>query len=104
MCLYDAFKDNRMVPWWLQQGRNGLGPNYVYEGPHYMNQTPQPPRLDDGQTLVPTPITCTNPLPPTPPNTARSHHRDSDLSPLLSPPQLQTVIRSHLCTSPKGVT
>ena len=42
-CLYDAFKDNRVVPrWlqWLQQGRNGPGPNYVFEGPCYVNQTP----------------------------------------------------------------
>ena len=55
--LYNAFKDNRAVPWWLQQGRNGPGPNYVFEGPCYVNQTPQPPRPDDEQTLVPMPIT-----------------------------------------------
>ena len=40
MRLYDAFKDNRAVPRWLQQGRNSPGPNYVFEGPHYVNQTP----------------------------------------------------------------
>ncbi len=63
MHLYDAFKDNRAVPRWLQQGRNGLGPNYVFEGPRYVNQT-----------LVPMPITRTNPLPLNPPNSARSHY------------------------------
>ncbi len=38
--LYDAFKNNWAVPRWLQQGRNGPGPNYVFEGPQYVNQTP----------------------------------------------------------------
>jgi len=85
--LYDAFKDNRAVPQWVQQGRNGPGPNYVYEGPRYVNQIPQPPRLDNGQTLIPTPITQTNPLPPNPPNSTRSHHCDTDPS----PPPLRTT-------------
>src|SRR6266478_2279587 len=79
--LYDAFKDNRAVPQWLQQGRNGPGPNYIFEGPRYINQTPRPPRPDDGQTLVPTHITSTNLLPPHPPNSTRRHHRDTDPSP-----------------------
>ena len=81
MRLYDAFKDNRAVPRWLQQGRNGPGPNYVFEGPRYVNQTRRPARPDDDQTLVPTPITCTNPLPPDPPTPVESHHRDSNPSP-----------------------
>jgi len=81
MHLYNAFKDNKAVPRWLQQGRNGPGPNYVFEGPRYVNQTPRPPRPDDDQTLVPTPITRTNPLPPNPPNSVRSHHHDTDPSP-----------------------
>src|SRR6266446_4102790 len=79
--LYDAFKDNRAVPRWLQQGRNGPGPNYIFEGPHYVNQTRRPARLDDDQTLVPTPITRTNPLPLNPPTSVKSHHRDSNPSP-----------------------
>jgi len=80
-CLYDAFKDNRAVLRWLQQGRNSPGPNYVYEGPRYVNQTPRPLRLDDNQTLIPMPITRTNPLPPNPPNSTRSHYCDTNPSP-----------------------
>ena len=38
--LYDTFKDNQAVPRWLQQGQNGPGPNYTYEGPQYVMQTP----------------------------------------------------------------
>jgi len=83
--LYNAFKDNQAVPWWLQQGRNGPGPNYVFEGPCYVNQTPRPPQPDDNQTLIPTPITRTNPLPPNLPNSTRSHYCDTDPSP--PPPQ-----------------
>ncbi len=79
--LYDAFKDNKAVPHWLQKGRNGPGPNYVFEGPRYVNQTRRPARPDDDQTLVPTPLTRTNPLPPNPPTPVESHHRDSDPSP-----------------------
>src|SRR6266436_5032660 len=79
--LYDAFKDNRAVPRWLQQGRNGPGPNYVFEGPRYVNQTRRPHRPDDDQTLAPTPITRTNPLPPNPPAPDESHHRSTDPSP-----------------------
>ncbi len=79
--LYDAFKNNKAVPRWLQQGRNRPGPNYIFEGPRYVNQTPRLPRLDDNQTLVPTPITRTNPLLPNPPNSTQSHHRDTDPSP-----------------------
>jgi len=41
--LYDAFKDNQAIPRWLQQGRNGPGPNYIFKGPRYINQTPRPP-------------------------------------------------------------
>src|SRR6266478_3221704 len=70
--LYDAFKDNRAVPQWVQQGRNGPGPNYVYEGPRYVNQIPQPPQPDDNQTLVPMPITRTNLLQQQQPNSIRS--------------------------------
>src|SRR6266403_3168728 len=81
MRLYDAFKDNQAVPQWLQQGRNGPGPNYVFEGPWYINQTPRPPRPNDGQTLVPTPITKTNPLPPPPLNSTRSHYHDNNPPP-----------------------
>src|SRR6266478_2999087 len=81
MHLYDAFKDNQAVPRWLQQGRNSLGPNYIFEGPCYVNQTPRPPRPDNNQTLVPMPITRTNPLLPNLPNSTRSHYRDSDPSP-----------------------
>jgi len=87
--LYDAFKDNQAVPRWLQQGRNGLGPNYVFEGPHYVNQMPRPPRPDDNQTLVPMPITRTNPLPPPPPNSIRSHHHNTNPSP--PPPQTSST-------------
>src|SRR6266403_570662 len=91
-CLYDAFKDNRAVPRWLQQGRNGPGPNYVFEGPRYVNQTRRPHRPDDDQTLVPTPITRTNPLPPNPPTPDESHHRDTDPSP---PPPRTTSTRAQ---------
>src|SRR6266403_4709005 len=82
-CLYDAFKDNRAVPRWLQQGRNGPGPNYTYEGPQYTTQTPRPPQPDDGQTLFPTPITKTEPLPPSPPlpPPERSHYCNNDPTP-----------------------
>src|SRR6266446_2237888 len=76
--LYDAFKDNRAVPRWLQQGRNGPGPNYVFEGPRYVNQTRRPHRPDDDQTLVPTPD--------------ESHHRDTDPSP---PPPCTTSTRAQ---------
>ncbi len=81
-----------MVPRWLQQGRNGPGPNYVFKGLCYVNQTPQPPRPDDNQTLVPMPITRTNPLPPNPPNSARSHYHDTDPSP---PPPHTTSTRAQ---------
>src|SRR6266446_4708771 len=76
-CLYNAFKDNRAVPHWLQQGRNGPGPNYVLEGTRYVNHTRRPSTPDDNQTLFPTPITRTIPFPPNPPTSIESHHRDS---------------------------
>ncbi len=101
MCLYDAFKDNWAIPRWLQQGRNSPGPNYIFEGPHYINQTPRPLRPDDGRTLIPTPITKTDSLPPVPPNSKRSHHHDTNLPP--QPPQTHsTRVQSGRIQKNKG--
>jgi len=60
---------------------------------HYVNQTPRPPRPDNDRTLVPTPITCTNPLPSSPSRPERSHHRDTNPSP---PPPQTTSTRAQL--------